>query len=82
MIRDPSDGSVKEPRAQNAGKSDNKENPAIPANGLAACTENNWGLKSLDREPRKPTPAPTADELREHYGKFNLGFQPKENEEN
>lgn len=38
-----------------------------------------WGLKSLDREARKPAPAPTAEELRAHYATHNLGFKPKEN---
>jgi hypothetical protein len=69
MIRDPSDGSVKKPE------------PGIPASDKCATSAENWGLKSLGREPRKPKPAPTADELREHYGKFNLGFQPKEGEQ-
>jgi hypothetical protein len=44
-------------------------------------SDENWGLKSLDREARKPQPAPTADELREHYAKHNLGFQPKSEEQ-
>jgi hypothetical protein len=40
----------------------------------------NWGLKSLD-EPKKQTkPAPTADQLRDHYSKYNLGYRPKEGE--
>ena len=38
----------------------------------------NWGLKSLDRPERKPKPAPTAEELRQHYAKFKLAFEPKE----
>jgi cell division septation protein DedD len=41
-------------------------------------SEENWGLKSLAKPERKPQPAPTADELREHYARFNLGFQPKD----
>ena len=63
MIRDPSDGSVKKPAAQEPVKRDYGPN---------------WGLKSLDREPRKPKPAPTADELREHYAKHGLGFTLKD----
>jgi hypothetical protein len=47
---------------------------------LQAKYGENWGLESLAQPVRKPKPAPTADELREHYGKFNLGFQPKEGE--
>jgi hypothetical protein len=66
MIRDPSDGSVKRPAVR------------IPVTDKRPGSEQNWGLKSLDREPRKPQPAPTADELREHYARFNLGFQPKD----
>lgn len=38
----------------------------------------NWGLKSLDKPERKPKPAPSIDELREHYAKHDLGFRPKE----
>lgn len=40
----------------------------------------NWGLTSLDEPVRKLRPAPTADELREHYAKHNLAFQPKSEE--
>lgn len=40
----------------------------------------NWGMKSLDQPPRIPKPAPTVEELREHYSKFKLAFQPKEAE--
>lgn len=68
MIRDPSDGSVKKPE------------PGIPVSEKRPTSAENWGLKSLDREPRKPKPAPTADELRAHYAKHNLGFQPKAEE--
>ena len=39
----------------------------------------NWGLKVDDRERKPPEPAPTLDELKAHYEKFNLGFKPKEN---
>lgn len=40
----------------------------------------NWGLKSLDQPVRKPKPAPTIEELRDHYAKFKLAFEPKEGE--
>lgn len=59
MIRDPSDGSVKQP-------------PQRPTSA------DNWGLKSLSQPIRNPKPAPTIDELREHYAKHDLGFKPKE----
>ena len=67
MIRDPSDGSTKP-----------------PLTGLAALQAKcgpNWGLKSQERGVRKSKPAPTADELRDHYAKHNLGFQPKEQDQ-
>lgn len=66
MIRDPSDGSVKEAKPNSATSKPN--------------SANNWGLKSLDREARKPAPAPTIDELRAHYARHGLGFKPKETE--
>jgi hypothetical protein len=62
MIRDPSDGSV-------------KPEPDVPA--LKAKHGENWGLKTLDKPERKPKPAPTAEELKAHYAKFDLAFQPK-----
>lgn len=68
MIRDPSDGSVK-PNSSTA-----KPNSV----SAKANSASNWGLRSLDKPERKPKPAPTADELRAHYAKHNLGFQPKE----
>lgn len=67
MIRDPSDGSV-------------KTDIGIPISTKQRPTsEENWGLKSLDREARAPNPAPTAEELRAHHATHNLGFKPKEN---
>jgi hypothetical protein len=65
MIRDPSDGSVK---------------PSVTGNPTTkprSTSAENWGLKSLDKPERKPKPAPTADELKAHYAKFGLAFQPK-----
>jgi hypothetical protein len=64
MIRDPSDGSV-------------KPTSAVPTPSNRPTSETNWGLKSLDKPERKPKPAPTADELKAHYAKFGLAFQPK-----
>lgn len=63
MIRDPSDGSV---RQQPAG-----------IDALRAKYGENWGLKSLDEPKRKPKPAPTKEELAAHYAKHNLGFTLK-----
>lgn len=88
MIRDPSDGSVKKHNdailermrgvPANVGPA-NDPDEGRPANvNPRPGPDQNWGLKSLDREPRKPKPAPTAAELREHYAKHNLGFQPKQ----
>lgn len=69
MIRDPSDGRVKPTEA------------GIPVSTpLRPGSDQNWGLKSLDREARKPAPAPTIDELRAHYARHGLGFKPKETE--
>jgi hypothetical protein len=104
MIRDPSDGSVKEEirdglnrQARNpAGLPDGNGGPASA--GLSArgditdhrrqvgtpreyTSANNWGLTTLDKPERKPVPAPTREELAEHYRKFGLRFQPKEREE-
>lgn len=71
MIRDPSDGSVK------------AETSSIAAPPLRTREQYgpNWGLTSLDRPERKPKPAPTKEELAEHYAKFNLGFEAKEKAE-
>ena len=49
----------------------------IAENGGTVSKRENWGLKSLDKPERKPKPAPTADELKAHYAKFGLAFQPK-----
>lgn len=67
MMRDPSDGSVRAAR------------PTIA--DLRERYGENWGLTSLDKPERKPKPAPTVDELRAHYAKHNLAFQPKEEAE-
>lgn len=69
MIRDPSDGST-------------KPEIGIPRSGLESLRAKygpNWGLK-IDKRERKPKPAPTAEELRQHYATHNLGFKPKESE--
>lgn len=70
MIRDPSDGSVKQPGA---------EMPSAAQKTKPGRAEN-WGLKSLDEPKRKPKPAPTKEELAAHYREYNLGFQPKADE--
>lgn len=69
MTRDPSDGSVKPEMTS-----------AVPTPSKRPTSAENWGMKSLDKPERKTKPAPTADELREHYAKFKLAFQPKEAE--
>ncbi len=68
MIRDPSDGSEKPMPS------------AIPTPSKRPTSAENWGLKSLDRPVKQPIPAPTAEELRLHYAKFKLAFEPKEGE--
>ena len=85
MIRDPSDGSVKTKVDENAGLSSTRGAKPSQSNDLMSSTTrptsaNNWGLKSLDKEARKPKPAPTAEELRAHYAKHNLAFRPKTEE--
>lgn len=45
---------------------------------LRPTSDQNWGLKSLDRKAKPTKPAPTADDLRAHYATHNLGFQKKE----
>lgn len=79
MIRDPSDGSVKTGGAATSGR-DNPAAQASPA-GKRPTSAENWGLKSLDRPERKPKPAPTKEELAEHYAKHDLGFKLKEKAE-
>lgn len=76
MIRDPSDGSEfgTAPDANEINKVVGKK----PVAGTTPSSANNWGLKSLDRPERKPKPAPTVEELRQHYAKFKLAFEPKE----
>jgi hypothetical protein len=81
MIRDPSDGSVREPVVGNpVTEIITGESPAIPVVAKSATTEKpaNWGLTSLDKQPRpEPKKAPTKEELAAHYSQFNLGFKPK-----
>jgi len=71
MIRDPSDGSV---------KSTCKESLQVPVGyaALKAKHGENWGIKAPEPTKRKPSPAPTIEQLRNHYATHNLGFQPKE----
>jgi hypothetical protein len=66
-------------RAERASEPDKSDRPTREQ--LQAKYGENWGLESLAQPVRKPKPVPTADELREHYSKFNLGFQPKEGEQ-
>lgn len=84
MISDPSDGSVKPSTKSAPGDTAPQQaerlpkgDPAVPGADTPSSA-NNWGLKSLDRPERKPKPAPTAEELRLHYAKFKLAFEPKE----
>ena len=70
MIRDPSDGSVKV-----------QPQPGMTAGRLQERYGENYGMKSLSRPERKPKPAPTKEELAEHYAKHDLGFKLKERAE-
>lgn len=84
MIRDPSDGSVKNSAPdvrtpQNTAERLPKREPAR-SGADTPSSANNWGLKSLDEPKRKPKPAPTKEELEAHYRKYGLGFQPKQTE--
>lgn len=63
MIRDPSDGSVKQ---QPAGYT-----------ALKAKHGETWGIKQPESQPRAPFKTMSAKELEEHYAKHNLGFEPK-----
>ena len=73
MIRDPSDGSVTPAANARAAGIDRPSTESL-RNRYGP----NWGLKSLDRPVKQPKPAPTAEELRQHYAKHNLGFEKKE----
>jgi hypothetical protein len=66
MIRDPSDGSTKQPPSKYSE--------------LKAKHGESWGIQPPPDMPKRHVKAPTADELREHYAKFQLGFQPKPDE--
>jgi hypothetical protein len=72
MIRDPSDGSVKSAGDARAAGIDRPNAPLRPG------SDQNWGLKSLDREARKPKPAPTKEELEAYYATHTLGGKLKE----
>lgn len=37
----------------------------------------NWGLESVDPKKKPPVPAPTIEELAEHYRKYDLGWKLK-----
>lgn len=67
MIRDPSDGSVKQPAPA--------PEPGIDTSKHGA----NYGLKTtIPERPKSTFKAPSAEELAKHYATHNLGFQPKE----
>lgn len=66
MIRDPSDGSVKSPT------------PA-PEPGIDTAKHGkNYGLQTIPERPKSTFKAPTPEELKQHYARHNLGFQPKQ----
>lgn len=65
MIRDPSDGSVT-----------GKKRPSVKA--LKAKHGDNWGISPPPIVASTKPQAPTADQLRAHYAKHNLAFEPKE----
>lgn len=41
----------------------------------------NWGMTSLDAPAKPPKPAPTKEELAEHYRTHGLAFKPKQEAE-
>jgi hypothetical protein len=48
---------------------------------LQAKYGENWGITSLNEPERKAKPAPTKEELAEHYRKHGLAFRPKNQDE-
>ena len=58
----PSDGSVT-----------GKKRPSVKA--LKAKHGDTWGISPIAAQPKQQ--APTAEQLRQHYAKHNLAFEPK-----
>lgn len=72
MIRDPSDGTVRPPEAEQ------KAIQPMTFYDFKARYLENWGIGAdAKQEPRKPQPAPTAEQLRYHYQHYDLGFKPR-----
>lgn len=66
MIRDPSDGTIK---------------PALRTfSDLRAKYGPNWGLRDNSTPKKEAQKAPSAEELAEHYRKYDLGFKPRQTE--
>lgn len=67
MMRDPSDGSIK---------------PTLRTfKDLRSGYGPNWGLRGDDKPAKEVKRAPNAEELAEHYRKYNLQFRPKEGQQ-
>lgn len=64
MTRDPSDGSIR-PTINRIEMLREKHGP-------------NWGLDVGEKKRKPPELAPTPEELKQHYARFNLEFRPKE----
>jgi len=57
-----------------------QEELAAPRPTIAELKEkygNDWGFNLYVAQRPPPAPAPTADQLREHYSKYGLQFKPK-----
>ena len=63
MIRDPSDGTT-------------KKRPSVSA--LKARHGDTWGINPPPDMPPKLSKLMTAEQLKDHYAKFKLAFEPKE----
>lgn len=75
MIRDPSDGSVKAEKVELITPTGTTQS----VKNVRFSSEENWGLKSLDRKPKESTFKPmNAEELAEHYARHDLGRKLKE----
>ena len=74
MIRAPSDGSVRGKLSKYNEFNPEREYPGSYG-AMKAKHGENWGIKQPERAA--PHKAPTAEQLRQHYAKHNLAFEPK-----
>lgn len=78
MIRNPSDGTTR--RAENLTGAQELVPARTEYIALKARHGDNWGINPPPEPPKRQSQTMTAEQLKSHYAKHNLAFQPKPEE--